>query len=1169
MSKTFLEYLHLNSYLSERYKLFYVSTPKVACTTTKWWFASLEECSKDLRRFVDSDESDPDLVIHDGFKKIAPNVTGLSPGAIKKIINSEEYFKFALVRNPFNRIFSAWQSKLFLQEPLQIGPYTKFDFFNYPIESLSDVAMAFEGFLEHLSKNESPLFWDNHWTPQSSLIRPDLLSYSKLVKLENSFELTKAIDKHAGQILSDPFSTYHINRSIIPFNSALFTPRSIELIISLYSRDFEIFEYDTVIPEPEEEFSEEQFDIALRATKMIRARHRMLEGRNIKIANLNQMALDREEKLSDLQEIIWNRDNQISSMNKNIIYKNQEVERLYSLVTRKNKVISHLRLNISELNNDLIKLRASRFWRIINLLYFILGGAWIGAIKTKLGRVYNKFLQAGALEILRITISKVLKNTLMSVYAYKLDLFIRAWRKTNRINWYRLAVPFQPGLVSIVLPSYNGEELIRDALDSLINQTYKNIEIITINDGSDDETGSILKEYAQRDSRIRVYEQKNQKLPKTLSRGFRLARGEFLTWTSDDNVLKINCIELLVASIQKDKSLDMVYANIDIIDEFGIPLNSSHWYEGYQSPHGSNHIHLPSDTSELNDFPNNFIGAAFLYRARVAWTIGDYSQPRFLAEDYDYWMRVNELMTLRHVDFDDCIYDYRFHQKSLTSRDEELGITANRGALMLFDDFRRSFYLSDCIWVVTSDDDKASCNIADSLKIELKSRKFTMVNLEDLKKMKLSRLWIPLVHVHCTESLLDSFQSEQISDMALRVLLTSKKDFALADLKYDLYITMANVDPINLTRLENGYAGWWAIPHISDVVTLCNIKVKNKHLEHIEHKALVASATRLMSVIVCTYRRSATLENCLRSLLKQTLSSNEYEIIIVNNDPADFGPSNALKKLELEFKGCKIPELLIVDCPLPGLSYARNAGISESRGSIIMFMDDDAIASVDCLQYIADGFKENPNVGVIGGHIHLKIPNPRPDVCPLGREALWSEFLTKHRTFSELKNWWEFPYGALWSARRELLFEVGGFRHNFGRIGNDYGGGEEIVASLMAVRLGYAIGVEPRAEVLHDVEPKRYCRLHVRKTIEASLAVNYKMQSSMYLPCETTLSVAIKNFISASARLMKVKLKNIINWKKYCIDELYASAQFSGHVVVLKLKCSDFLNRLRCPQVSK
>ena len=112
-----LNYLSFNSYCSRRHRLFYVATPKVACTTLKWWFAELEGYTEILCNIKDSAETDPDLVIHDSFHKVAPDVTGLSPSELLEPLTSDDYFRFAIVRNPYKRIFSAWQSKLLLKEP--------------------------------------------------------------------------------------------------------------------------------------------------------------------------------------------------------------------------------------------------------------------------------------------------------------------------------------------------------------------------------------------------------------------------------------------------------------------------------------------------------------------------------------------------------------------------------------------------------------------------------------------------------------------------------------------------------------------------------------------------------------------------------------------------------------------------------------------------------------------------------------------------------------------------------------------------------------------------------------------------------------------------------------------------------------------------------------------
>src|SRR6266545_6305190 len=278
---------------------------------------------------------------------------------------------------------------------------------------------------------------------------------------------------------------------------------------------------------------------------------------------------------------------------------------------------------------------------------------------------------------------------LVSWQAYALYRFKRSFQLRHSPRLGALRCPAVHDLVSVVLPVYNGADYVRESIDSVLGQTYTDFELIVIDDGSTDATPAILDEYTRRDTRVRVIRQSNHRLPHALSHGFRVARGEFLTWTSADNRLKPRCLEKLVDCLRRHPDWDMVFANLDIIGDDGKPLRNSSWYSGYQTPPGSEHIALPTDALELNVVANNTVGAAFLYRNQVDFLLGDYSRFRFGTEDYDYWMQVNSLFTLRHADFAEPLYDVRFHSASLTARDDELGITRSREGLMVFDDARR------------------------------------------------------------------------------------------------------------------------------------------------------------------------------------------------------------------------------------------------------------------------------------------------------------------------------------------------------------------------------------------------------------------------------------------------------------------------------------------------
>jgi hypothetical protein len=368
-------YLGWNSYRSERYRLLYIATPKVACTTLKWWFADLEGYTQILRQVTDSFETDPDMVIHDNFYKVAPNVTGLPPDALSEPLTSESYFRFAVVRNPYKRIFSAWQSKLLLKEPIQIAPYLNCGFFNQSIEKTGDIATAFEGFLEHLAANEAPSYWDVHWTPQVILLRPDLINYSKLVKIENAKELSTALSEWLGPQFIDPFANRCANESLIPYLPELVTERSSELIRSLYAEDFKTFGYGKQPPEAKETFTADQFKLAFKAIAIIRKRHKRLGQRNSQITSLTQTVVEREGQCAEREQSIAALQTQVQDLLTGNAWLTSQREAWEKTPAEREQFIAELTSQLHKITerlnaNDaaLKRIHSHRIMRFINLL---------------------------------------------------------------------------------------------------------------------------------------------------------------------------------------------------------------------------------------------------------------------------------------------------------------------------------------------------------------------------------------------------------------------------------------------------------------------------------------------------------------------------------------------------------------------------------------------------------------------------------------------------------------------------------------------------------------------------------------------------------------------------------------------------------------------------------
>ena len=106
-------------------------------------------------------------------------------------------------------------------------------------------------------------------------------------------------------------------------------------------------------------------------------------------------------------------------------------------------------------------------------------------------------------------------------------------------------------LVSVIVPVYNVENYLRKCLDSVINQSYGNLEILLIDDGSTDTSGELCEEYAEKDSRVKIFHKENGGLSSARNMGLDYALGKYITFVDSDDYLAEDAIESLVASLEK------------------------------------------------------------------------------------------------------------------------------------------------------------------------------------------------------------------------------------------------------------------------------------------------------------------------------------------------------------------------------------------------------------------------------------------------------------------------------------------------------------------------------------------------------------------------------------------------------------------------------------------
>jgi glycosyltransferase involved in cell wall biosynthesis len=206
-------------------------------------------------------------------------------------------------------------------------------------------------------------------------------------------------------------------------------------------------------------------------------------------------------------------------------------------------------------------------------------------------------------------------------------------------------------MISIVLPTYNGARYIEQAIESCLSQTYRYLELIVVDDGSRDDTTVKVEAYLGRDRRVRlVRHDRNRTLPVALNTGFAAAGGDYLTWTSDDNIYHPEALAKMLAFLEARADVGMVYTDYSFIDQDGRVIERK----------------IAGEPHRLLSEDYNCLSPCFLYRRKVRDVVGDYANDLYLAEDYDYWLRVSHRFRLSPYHED--LYAYRAHPSSLSMR---------------------------------------------------------------------------------------------------------------------------------------------------------------------------------------------------------------------------------------------------------------------------------------------------------------------------------------------------------------------------------------------------------------------------------------------------------------------------------------------------------------------
>lgn len=210
-------------------------------------------------------------------------------------------------------------------------------------------------------------------------------------------------------------------------------------------------------------------------------------------------------------------------------------------------------------------------------------------------------------------------------------------------------------LVSVIMPAFNVEEYIGEAIESILSQTFDDFELIIINDGSSDATQGIIEHYARQDERI-IHRSitYNSGVYHARQLGLTQARGTFIAMMDADDISLPERFEKQVRFLESHPEVGIVGGAMLIVDKENAPIG----YRRYWTDDSSIRKHL------FRYSP--FCGASIMVRKTLLDTVGDYAANRDVAEDYDLFLRLGMFTTFANLP--EVIYRYRVRPHSLSHR---------------------------------------------------------------------------------------------------------------------------------------------------------------------------------------------------------------------------------------------------------------------------------------------------------------------------------------------------------------------------------------------------------------------------------------------------------------------------------------------------------------------
>ncbi|MDR1678786.1 MAG: glycosyltransferase [Prevotellaceae bacterium] len=232
----------------------------------------------------------------------------------------------------------------------------------------------------------------------------------------------------------------------------------------------------------------------------------------------------------------------------------------------------------------------------------------------------------------------------------------------------------------------------------------------------------------------------------------------------------------------------------------------------------------------------------------------------------------------------------------------------------------------------------------------------------------------------------------------------------------------------------------------------------------------------MLSLIICTYNRDKYLYDALKHIAENDFPVSDYEIVLINNNSTDNTEAESAC-FEQDFPQVDFRYFMEKK---QGLSYARNRGIAEARGEILVFLDDDSFVRPNYLRRLSENLKKYPDVNAFGGKI---TPRYESGIAPKWISRWSYSWVSAIDLGNEVRLFPDnsFPIGANMGLTKRCIDRVGLFNTQLGRTAKNLMGGEEKDIFNRIKDLGGKIYYFPDIEVEHVIPESRTTTNYIRK----------------------------------------------------------------------------------------